>query len=314
MTEEEARRYGYRGPPPPPVTAGTSYGVPTPQAPPPVTPNVVTPYRSASDNPGTVPVPAPPPPAPVAPVGPSVPPTVRRVAPAPVALPPPTPEQTDTLGVTATNQFETPQQRQARELQLRAANEAIATIEGRNVSQAQLQMQRGLNQAQAQQQSQAAGARGMGVAAARRMAARNIAELQQGGVGQAAELRAQETAAARQQLASIADQVRGQDIQTTDSGLAAIDRAKNLANNFEVAMKDLELRSKLGILSDERERIHLAEMERANKAIEDLKARGLNLEAQKLYEDTIARNREFWGGIVTGLGGIGAAVAMGKPK
>jgi hypothetical protein len=312
MTEEEARRYGYRGPPPPPVTAGTPYGVPAPQAPPPPTPNVVTPYRSASDNPGAVPVPAPPPPAPVAPVGPSMPPTVRRVAPTPVATPPPNPEDVgETMGVAATNAFETPQQRESRRLQLQAANEAINVINGTTTSQAQLQMQRGLNQAQAQQQSQAAGARGMGVAAARRMAARNIAELQQGGVGQAAELRAGEVAEARKQLADIAGQVRAQDIDTTAQGTAAIDRAKRNANDYEVSMEDLRLRLKLGMLTDERERKHLDEMERHNREVERLEAAGQKAAADALRAKMDADNKAFWGGIITTIGTVAGTVAGG---
>lgn len=304
-------------PPPPPVTAGTSYGVPTPQAPLPFTPNVVTPYRSASDNPGSVPVPPPPPPPPVAPAPYNVALDIEshggRMTPPGSAPPPPpsTPASGDTLGVNATNQFETPQQREARALQIKAANEALGVIGGTTVSQAQLQMQRGLNQAQAQQQSQAASARGMGVAAARRMAARNIAELQQGGVGQAAELRASEVAEARKQLAEIAGQVRAQDIDTTVQGAAALDRAKRNENDYTVAMADLGLREKLGLLTDERERRHLAEMERHNREAERLEANGQKIEADKIRAQMSADNKAFWGGIITTLGTVAGAVAGG---
>lgn len=297
--EEQQRRVGQANlPPPPPIqsvpaTAGTAYGVPG--------------VNSGPTNVGALPVPAP---APVA-----APVTVRRAAPPaanPAAItagqaPAPTP-----MGVTATNEFETPQQRQARELQLRAANEAIATIEGRTPSVAQVQLQQGLQRAAAQQQSMAAGARGMAVAGARRLAARNIAELQQGASGQAAQLRAQEVAGAREALANIAQGVRGQDIQTTAQGGEMIDRAKRLANDFQVSMADLELREKLGLLQDSREKAHLEEQRRSNIVAEDLKRRGLEMEAQRVYEEMQQRNKEFWGGFIAQLGGTGAAIASGK--
>jgi hypothetical protein len=274
----------------------------------PLPPPVNTPGAPQTVLPPGAPLPVPAPaPAPAVPVRRVAPLATQAVGAAPLPAGPPPP----TLGVQATEQFETPQQRQARELQLRAANEAIATIEGRTPSVAQQQLYQGLDRAAAQQQSQAAGARGMGVSSARRMAARNIAELQQGVTGQAAELRAGEVAKARESLAAIAGQVRGQDLDTTVQGAAAIDRAKRNANDYEVSMKDLELREKLGLLSDERERAHLEEQRRANIEIERLKSRGLDQEAQKMYEDSIARNREFWGGIFTGIASVGAAAAGG---
>lgn len=299
--EEQQRRLGQGNlPPPPPVqsysaprTAGTAYGVPGVNSGPTNVGGV-----------GSLPVPAPVQ-APAA-----VP--VRRVAPmanTPAAQSIAAAPAPNSLGVTATNEFETPQQRQARELQLRAANEAIATIEGRTPSVAQLQLQQGLQRAAAQQQSQAAGARGMGVAGARRLAARNIAELQQGTAGQTAQLRAQEIAGARESLAQIAGQVRGQDIDTTSQGASAIDRAKKLSMDFQVAMQDLQLREKLGILSDERERVHLAEMTRHNQEAERLELMGRHNEAQRLREEMGARNREFWGSILGSVAGIGAAAA-----
>lgn len=265
-------------PPPPPVTGA-------PVAPPPGAPAPLpVPTRS----------PAPP---------------VQRVVPVAPAASVPQPGEQQTQGQVATNEFMTPEQRQAREAQWRAVNEAIGAIEGKTPSVTQLEMQRNNNAAQAQQASLAAGARGMSVAGARRQAAHNIGQLQQGLVGQTALLRANEIASARQQLADISGQVRAQDIQTTSSGAEMIDRAKKLSNDWEIALKDLDLREKLGLLQDSRERVHLDEMRRSNLVIEDLKRRGLDLEARRLEEEMKARNREFWGGLIAGVATGGASVA-----
>ncbi len=214
-------------------------------------------------------------------------------------------------GTNATGMFETAQQRQSRELQLRAANEAIATIEGRGTSVAAEQQRRGLDQARAQQQSQAAGARGMQVAGARRLAARNIADLQQGAVGQASELRAQEVAGARSQLGEIAGQVRGQDIDTTSQALAAGDRATRNQNDYTVALGDLQLREKLGMLTDAREKAHLDYLTASLAQENALRTRGLDNEAEAIKAKREADNKAFWGNIIGSIAGAGAVIAKG---
>jgi hypothetical protein len=276
----------------------------TPAAP--LPPPVNTPGAPQTVLPPGAPLPVPAPaPAPAVPVRRVAPLATQAVGAVPLPAGPPPP----TLGVQATEQFETPQQRQARELQLRAANEAIATIEGRTPSVAQQQLYQGLDRAAAQQQSQAAGARGMGVSSARRMAARNIAELQQGVTGQAAELRAGEVAKARESLAAIAGQVRGQDLDTTVQGAAAIDRAKRNSNDYEVSMGDLELREKLGLLSDERERAHLGYLRESLAQERELRSRGLDIEADKVLAEMDKNNMQFWGGVLNNVGAIAGAAA-----
>lgn len=79
-------------------------------------------------------------------------------------------------------------------------------------SVAQLQGQEAAQQAMNAQLGIAAGVRGAGQNAARRLAARNIARMQGNAGAQAALLRAQETAQAREGLAGVAGATRGQDI------------------------------------------------------------------------------------------------------
>lgn len=307
--EQEAIRRAGQGPTP--STENQSYGVPTPPPPPPLPqvsgtkqdPTFQTGgYANIAVQNGYAPVPSPVVPRRVAPLA-SQPQSIQ-------ALPPPPP--TVNTGTAATQDIETPEMKSARELQARAAQGAVDILTGKTIDPSLYAIDRGVSQGIAQQQSQAAGARGMAVSAARRQAGRQIGDLQQGAIGQKAEATAISMDKARNTLAGIAGNMRAQDIQTTTLGMDTKQRAEKLSQDFTIAMGDLELREKLGLLSDERERNHLDEMRRSNKAIEDLKARGLNIEAQRLKDEMDMRNKEFWGGLIANLGGtIGKAAAGG---
>lgn len=100
-----------------------------------------------------------------------------------------------------------------RSYQDQAALEMAATLRGDRPSVAQEQGRAAMDRAAAEQLSIAAGARGQGVASARRNAANNISLQQVEAGGQAAQLRAQEIAAAAQGLAQTGGQIQGQSLQ-----------------------------------------------------------------------------------------------------
>jgi hypothetical protein len=247
--EEEQRKKGYT--PPPPVApappgggAGTAYGPgvsgptndpgPTPPPPP------IQPYTSdssaetlrAAANPEregggfngtpleeTIYPPPPPPPATIDP-GQLPTPPARTTVPPPVVA-----GRTTAAGVANNSEFT--------DLQRQAAAAIRATLSGQTPSLAQLQAREGSNRLVAQQLSAAAGARGRSVASANRVAQNNIGQLGVEQQAQAAQLRAQELAQARTELASLGTAGRGQDIQ--------------------VATSDAELQLKAAISSDDRE-------------------------------------------------------------
>lgn len=97
--------------------------------------------------------------------------------------------------------------------QNQAAGELAAILRGDRPSVAAEQLKAAQDRAAAEQLSIAAGARGQGVAAARRNAANNISLQQVEAGGQAAQLRAQEIASAAQGLGQVGAQVQGQSLQ-----------------------------------------------------------------------------------------------------
>lgn len=108
-------------------------------------------------------------------------------------------------------QFRGDQQSLVQALQARAMGQG-------GPSQAEMQMRQGMGDIARQQRAAAAGARGMSPALAQKMAAQNIAQAQQGMVGQTGMLRAQEQAQAQQSLGSVLSGARGQDIGMTQLG------------------------------------------------------------------------------------------------
>lgn len=132
-------------------------------------------------------------------------------------------------------QMDPAQQNQARGYQNLAAGSYINTLNGRNPSVAQMQLQQGLGQSNANAGAMAASARGGGanLAAAQRNAMKMQATQNSGYNQQAAMLRAQEIAQAQQGLSSVGGQMRGQDIgwQTGQASIEQNQRALNDARN-----------------------------------------------------------------------------------
>ena len=110
-----------------------------------------------------------------------------------------------------------------------AAAEMAAILRGERPSVAQEQLRATQDRTAAEQLSIAAGARGQGVASARRNAANNISLQQVEAGGQAAQLRAQEIAAAAQGLGQVGGQVQGQSV-TEGSNRAQVEQTTELAN------------------------------------------------------------------------------------
>ena len=132
-------------------------------------------------------------------------------------------------------QMDPAQQNQARSYQNLAAGSYINTLNGRNPSMAQMQLQQGLGQSNANAGAMAASARGGGanLAAAQRNAMKMQATQNSAYNQQAGMLRAQEIAQAQQGLASVGGQMRGQDIgwQTSQGQLNQNQAALNDARN-----------------------------------------------------------------------------------
>jgi len=111
-------------------------------------------------------------------------------------------------------QMDPSQANQARGYQDAAAQAYMAQLNGKNSSLAQLQMQQGLGQSNAAASGMAASARGGGanLAAAQRAAMMSQGQMSSQAGQNSAMLRAQEDAMARQGLAGVGGQMRGQDI------------------------------------------------------------------------------------------------------
>lgn len=110
-----------------------------------------------------------------------------------------------------------------------AADMVMRRAQGLGPSVAEISLRNSINDINNQQRSIAAGARGSGIGAARRRAAREIS-LQQGNAASAAALgKAQETIAAQNTLAGLSTEMRGQDIGVA-STQANLDQTRNLAN------------------------------------------------------------------------------------
>lgn len=108
-------------------------------------------------------------------------------------------------------------------------DELQAAVRGERPSVAQLQLRDNLGAISAQQQSLAAAAPVSQMGAARRRAAREIARAGVNTNAQAAQLRAQEIAAARGQLGGVVRDTRDQDIGLATTG-AGLQQQTNLAN------------------------------------------------------------------------------------
>jgi hypothetical protein len=197
--------------------AGTSYGVgldskvaPAPLPPPPV----IQPYTSDSSaetiraavdpartGGGNTQFSPPPPPAPV-------------VTTPPNPLTDPNTRKTEVPKVVTTTVVKPPtaEESEFKRLQRMAADEIQKTLEGKTPSLATLQQRAMFDKAIATQAALAAGARGRSVASAARTQANNTGTLQMQAADAGAQLRAQEIADARKELASLATAGRGQDI------------------------------------------------------------------------------------------------------
>lgn len=116
-----------------------------------------------------------------------------------------------------------------REYQNQAAAAMAATLRGEQPSLAQLQGREAMDRAAAEQLSIAAGARGQGVASARRNAANNISLAQVQAGGQAAQLRAKEIADAAAGLATSGTQIQGQSGQEA-TARAQLEQTTELTN------------------------------------------------------------------------------------
>lgn len=126
----------------------------------------------------------------------------------------------DAFGVKG-EQLNTGNSDQARTVQQEAIGATRDVLSGKAPSVAEMQLRNTLNRNVADQNARAAGARGLGVAGARRQAAMNIARLNADAAESGALVRAQEQATARGQLGGLATDTRGQDISqsTTQAGL-----------------------------------------------------------------------------------------------
>ncbi len=200
------------------------------------------------------------------------------------------------------------QMAQARDAQMGALNLQRDAAMGMTPSVAAIQQNQGLQQARAAQQSMAASARGgaLAQASANRQAMNNAANIQAGGVQQAAMLRAQEMENARAGYMGGSNALRGSDFQQAQYGAHLADAQRGRNDAYSMGMEGM----RRGVFQDQNRN---AMGQQAFRAGEHGRVEGLNsgIQAANAANDK-ANKKDLWDGVeqLFSTGGKAATGAM----